>query len=82
VLGIRRLCCFLNTQYPIPNTQYPPMLQGKFAQLAEFLSIVLILVGIVMLCQPFSFFLFQNGFTFLLVGWLGLNIFSHRKPVR
>ncbi len=58
------------------------MLQGKFAQLAEFISIILILVGIVMLCQPFSFFLFQNGFTLLVFGWIGLTFFSHRKPVR
>ncbi|GAB4463441.1 MAG: hypothetical protein OHK0029_32050 [Armatimonadaceae bacterium] len=58
------------------------MLQGKFAQAAEMASIVLILAGIVALCQPFSFWLFQNGFTLLLLGWIGLTIFSHRKPVQ
>jgi hypothetical protein len=58
------------------------VLEGKFAQAMEFASIVLILLGIVALCQPFSFWLFQNGFTLLVVGWLGLNVFSHRKPVR
>jgi hypothetical protein len=58
------------------------MLQGRFAQIAEFVSIVLMMLGIVMLCQPFAFPIFQNGFTPLLIGWVGLNIFSHRKPVR
>lgn len=57
------------------------MLQGRFAQIAEFVSIVLILVGIVCLCQPFVFWLFQNGFALLLLGWIGLTVFSHRKPV-
>ena len=47
------------------------MLQGRFAQVAEFVSIVLILLGIVALCQPFVFWLFQNGFTLLVLGWLG-----------
>ena len=58
------------------------MLQGRFAQRGEFISIVLILLGIVCLCQPFVFWLFQNGFSLLLVGWIGLNVFSHRTPVR
>lgn len=58
------------------------MLQGRFAQMAEFLSIVLILVGIVALCQPWSFALFRIGFGILLTGWVGLTVFSHRKPVR
>jgi len=58
------------------------MLSGKFAQWAEWISIVLILCGIVALCQPFSQWLFSNGFTLLLLGWIGLTIFSHRHPVR
>ncbi|HVK06269.1 MAG TPA: hypothetical protein VM490_22560 [Armatimonadaceae bacterium] len=58
------------------------MLRGRFAQMAEFVSIVLILVGIVSLCQPFSQALFRYGFTVLLLGWIGLTIFSHRHPVR
>jgi len=57
------------------------MLQGRFAQGAEFASIVLILLGIVALCQPFSQFLFKNGYPLLILGWLGLTIFSHRKPI-
>ncbi len=58
------------------------MLKGRFAQTAEFISIVLILVGIVALCQPFSQTVFRLGFGILLTGWVGLNIFSHRTPVR
>jgi hypothetical protein len=58
------------------------MLSGRFAQAAEFASIVLILLGIVALCQPFSKPLFKFGFTLLLIGWVGLTVFSHRKPVR
>lgn len=58
------------------------LFRGRFAQWAEFLSIVLILCGIVALCQPFSFALFRGGFGILLTGWIGLNFFSHRKPVR
>ena len=57
------------------------MLKGRFAQVMEFASIVLILIGIVALCQPFAFVLFQNGFALLLIGWVGLTVFSHRKPV-
>jgi hypothetical protein len=58
------------------------LLRGRLAQIGEFVSIVLILIGIVMLCQPFAFGIFQKGFGVLLTGWIGLNIFSHRKPVR
>lgn len=57
------------------------LLRGRFAQWAEFLSIVLILVGIVSLCQPFSALVFRFGFGVLLTGWVGLTVFSHRKPV-
>ncbi len=58
------------------------MLSGKFAQGAEWFSIMLILVGIVCLCQPFALPLYSNGFTLLLLGWIGLTVFSHRKPLR
>jgi hypothetical protein len=58
------------------------MLSGRFAQMAEFISIVLILLGIVALCQPWLFALYRIGFGILLIGWVGLNVFSHRKPVR
>jgi hypothetical protein len=57
------------------------MLRGRFAQVAEFASILLLLLGIVALCQPFAFGLFQKGFGILLTGWIGLTIFSHRKPI-
>ena len=58
------------------------LFRGRFAQVAEFISILLILIGIVMLCQPFLFGVFQKGFGVLLTGWIGLNFFSHRKPIR
>ena len=59
------------------------MLQGRFAQTAEFASIILILCGILALCQPFSFAVFQYGFGVLLTGWVGLTVFFRtEKPVR
>lgn len=58
------------------------MLSGRFAQMAEFISIALLLLGVISLCQPFSMPIFSFGLHFLFWGWLGLNIFSHRKPVR
>ena len=57
------------------------MLEGRFAQIMEALSILLIVLGIVCLCQGVFFPLYQNGFTLLVFGWLGLNIWIHRKPV-
>jgi hypothetical protein len=57
------------------------MLTGKRAQLAEFLSLVCLLSGVAALCQPWSMVLYTQGFKLLLAGWIGLNIFSHRKPV-
>ena len=58
------------------------MLSGRFAQVMETLAVVCILLGIVMLCQGASFALYQHGFKFLVAGWLGLTIWSHRRPVR
>ena len=58
------------------------LFRGRFAQIAEFVSVLLILLGIVALCQPFSFALFRVGFGILLTGWVGLTLFSHRTPVR
>ncbi|HZO86927.1 MAG TPA: hypothetical protein VFB38_01210 [Chthonomonadaceae bacterium] len=58
------------------------MFSGRFGQAMEALSIALILLGIVALCQSFSFPLYQNGFKILIAGWLGLTLWSHRRPVR
>ncbi|MFM7322273.1 MAG: hypothetical protein ACKO5K_12225 [Armatimonadota bacterium] len=58
------------------------MLRGRFAQVAEVASIVLMLLGVLALCQPWSKAVFSFGLHPLFWGWLGLNIFSHRKPVR
>lgn len=37
------------------------------------------LFGIVALCQPLSFWLFQQGFTILLVGTIGFNVAINLK---
>jgi hypothetical protein len=58
------------------------LLRGRFAQAMEFASTVLIILGIVALCQPYSQALFRGGFGVLLAGWAGLTIFSHREPIR
>jgi hypothetical protein len=58
------------------------MLSGRFAQVAELVSIILILLGIVGLSQPWSPLLYQRGFPILVAGWIGLSIWSHRRPVR
>lgn len=57
------------------------MLSGRFAQRAEFISIALLILGVIALCQPFAKPIFSNGLHLLFWGWLGLNIFSHRRPV-
>jgi hypothetical protein len=48
----------------------------------EAISIGLILLGIVALCQNAWFPLYQRGFLILVAGWLGLTIWSHRRAVR
>ena len=40
---------------------------------------VLMLLGIVALCQPMSFFLYRYGLTILLTGLVGFNIAIHLK---
>jgi hypothetical protein len=57
------------------------MLKGRFAQVAEALSLTLMVIGAICLCQPVSKAIFTNGFPLLFIGFIGLNIFSHRKPV-
>ncbi len=41
---------------------------------------VIMLLGIVALCQPISFFLYRYGLTILLTGLIGFNIAIHLKP--
>jgi hypothetical protein len=57
------------------------MLNGRFAKIAEFTSIVLMLVGVFALCQPWSIKIYSQGLCFLFWGWVGVNVFSHRKSV-
>ena len=58
------------------------MLSGRFAQVMEAVSILLIVLGIIFLCQGAYFALYQNGFTLLVLGWIGLNVWIHRNAVR
>ena len=58
------------------------MMSGRFAQLMESLAILCIIIGIVTLCQSASFSLYSGGFRFLVAGWLGITIWSHRSAVR
>jgi len=58
------------------------MLSGRFAQWMEALALAMIVMGIVALCQPWSFALFQHGFKALFAGVLLFVLFSHRRPVR
>lgn len=48
----------------------------------EYLSLGLILLGIYALCQSNSLSLYSHGLEFLLAGWIGYTVWSHRRPVR
>ncbi len=43
----------------------------------EMAATILIALGIFMLMQPFSMFLFSHSFTMILTGTLGLMVVSH-----
>jgi hypothetical protein len=43
-------------------------------------SIWLMVLGIVVLCQPFSLALHSYGVTVILLGLIGFNVFSKFKP--
>ena len=58
------------------------MLTGRFAQIMETVSVFLLLAGIYGLCQNYSHALFRPGFASLLAGWIGFNVWSHRRPLR
>lgn len=45
----------------------------------EPIFMVTMLLGIVAICQPVSFFLYRYGFTILLTGLVGFNIAIHLK---
>ena len=53
------------------------MLTRKYIE-STFMTIMLL--GIVALCQPMSFFLYRYGLTILLTGLVGFNIAIHLKP--
>ncbi len=58
------------------------MLSGRLAQIMEAVSVLLLLFGIYGLCQNYTHSLFHPGFASLLAGWIGFNIWSHRRPLR
>jgi hypothetical protein len=45
----------------------------------EPIFMIIMLFGIVALCQPMSFFLYRYGLTILLTGLVGFNIAIHLK---
>ena len=45
----------------------------------EPIFMIIMLFGIVALCQPLSFFLYRYGFTILLTGLVGFNVAIHLK---
>ena len=46
----------------------------------EIVSIWLMVLGVVALCQPVSLFLHEYGVAIVLLGLIGFNIFSKVKP--
>jgi len=54
------------------------MIVSSRKTLNEWLSIGLIIFGMLSLCQPFTMFLYRCGFQTLLVGTVGFIVASHR----
>lgn len=50
------------------------------ARYLEPVSIWIMILGIVALCQPFNLTLHSYGVTIILIGLIGFNIFSKIKP--
>jgi hypothetical protein len=50
------------------------------ARKLELLSMWLMILGVISLCQPWSMFLHSYGATIILVGLILFNIFSRIKP--
>ena len=54
----------------------------KHARRLEFASMLLMLLGITALCQPWSLFLHRYSVLMIIVGLLAFNVFSRiRSPV-
>jgi multisubunit Na+/H+ antiporter MnhC subunit len=51
----------------------------KISKFAMWIATLLILIGIFLMCQPFTFRLYSKGFAFLGVGTLLYIISSHIK---
>lgn len=61
-------------------TKQPASLGEMSVRYYEPASIWIMVLGIVVLCQPFSLDLHSYGVTIILVGLVGFNIFSKIKP--
>jgi len=51
------------------------------AKYFEPISMWVIILGILFLCQPWVFFLHVNGFLLTIIGLAGFITFSHIKPL-
>ena len=51
------------------------------ARVFEPVSMVLMIVGIIALCQPWAEILHRYGVTITLAGLVGFSVFSHIKPL-
>ena len=51
------------------------------AKYFEPISMWVIILGILCLCQPWILFLHVNGFLFIIIGLAGFITFSHIKPL-
>ena len=49
------------------------------ARSLEFISMVLMIFGIVMLCQPWSLFLHSYSVLIIIIGLIAFNVFSRIK---
>ena len=57
------------------------MFRRLSAKYFEPISMWIIILGIVSLCQPWVFFLHVYGFLIIIVGLIGFIFFSHIKPL-
>jgi hypothetical protein len=51
------------------------------ARVFEPVSMVLMILGIIALCQPWIEILHRYGVTITLAGLVGFSVFSHNKPL-
>jgi hypothetical protein len=52
----------------------------RYARKFELLSMLVMILGVIALCQPWNLFLHSYGATIILVGLILFNIFSRISP--